>query len=286
MTETWRGFDRATLDREYSPSSCVGSLAPFLDAYAQRSVAARAALAWRELRYGAGPAETLDFFPAREPDAPLHLFIHGGYWTELSKRESSFAAPGFIAAGAAFAALDYALAPSVTLDAIVGQIRAAIAFLHAQAPSLGVDRARLHLSGSSAGAHLVAMALATDWTAWGMPARPVRGAVLLSGVFDLAPIRHSYVNDWLALDEAAVARNSPVALKPPPEGTALLAAVGENETGEFKRQTTLYAAHCLAAGRNCPVLEVAGRNHFDIVFDLADPATPLGRRVRAQMGPG
>ena len=282
MHEVYRGFDQTTLDREYTPSSCVASLEPFLAAYAERSEAARQSLKWRSVGYGMTAAETLDFFPAAHSMAPLHVFIHGGYWRQLSKRESSFAAPGFVAAGAAFAALDYALAPAVTLDEIVRQARSAVAFLYAEADALGVDRERIFVSGSSAGGHLTAMVLATDWTGeFGLPPDVVKGGVVISGVLDLIPVRLSLVNEWMKLDEAAAIRNSPMRMAPHP-GTEVIAAVGENETAEFKRQTEEYADMCRAAGLRCADFIVEDRNHFDVVLDLANPETQLGRLALAQ----
>lgn len=284
MDPVYRGFDQDTLDREYTPSSCVDSLAPFIAAYRDRSAQARAALQWRAIAYGPGEAETVDFFPATVPNAPLHVFIHGGYWRQLSKRESSFAAPGFIAAGAAFAAVDYALAPSVDLDEIVRQVRSAIAHLYRNAAALGIDPTRIHLSGSSAGGHLTGIVMATDWTAdFGLPQTLVRGGTPISGLMDLDPVRLCVVNGWMGMTPDTVARLSPQHHLPHP-GTRVIAAVGDIETAEFKRQTAEYATACRAAGLDCVDLIVPGRNHFDIVFDIADPATALGRLVFDQMG--
>jgi arylformamidase len=283
MAKLYRGFDQANLDREYTPSSCVESLAPFLAQYAARSEAARQSLSWRSVAYGPSEAETVDFFPATVAGAPLHVFIHGGYWRQLSKRESSFAAPGFIAAGAAFAAVDYALAPGVNLDEIVRQVRTAIAFLYAEADALGFDRERIYVSGSSAGGHLTGMVMATDWLgSFGLPNDVVKGGVVISGVLDLVPVRLSLVNGWMGLDEAAALRNSPMNLAPH-AGTHVIACVGEIETDEFKRQTKEYAEMCRVAGLTCVDFVVPGRNHFDVVLDLATPGTVLGDAVLAQM---
>jgi arylformamidase len=283
VMDVYRGFDQATLDREYTPSSCVESLEPFLREYAGRSAAAREKLAWRSVAYGLTEAETVDFFPAPAPMAPLHIFIHGGYWRQLSKRESSFAAEQFVAAGAAFAAVDYALAPGVTLDEIVRQVRSAVAFLYAEADALGVDRERIYVSGSSAGGHLTGMVMATDWQGlFGLPNDVVKGGTVISGVMDLAPVRLSLVNGWMNLDEAAAWRNSPQRLAPHP-GTSVIVAVGDIETGEFKRQSADYAAMCRAAGLACEDFVVPARNHFDVVFDLGDASTMLGAAVRRQM---
>ena len=284
MSSIYRGFSQADLDLEYMPTRHVPALAPFIEAYTQGSAEARDTLAWRSIAYGSSDAETVDFFPATGPNAPLHVFIHGGYWRMLSKRESSFAAPAFVKAGAAFAAVDYTLVPHVTLDDIVRQVRSAVAHLHRHADELGIDRTRIHVSGSSAGGHLTGIVLATDWRRdFGLPDDVVRGGVPVSGLMDLEPVRLSCVNDWMKFDAASVARNSPMAHLPHP-GTRVIAAVGGLETDEFKRQTLEYGAACRAIGLPCTDLVVPGRNHFDVILDLGDPKSDLGRLVFEQMG--
>jgi arylformamidase len=284
MQPVYRGFDRATLDRQYSPSSCVADMSVFLEEYARRSEAARRRLrVRRDLRYGPGPAERLDFFPVARPGAPLHVFVHGGYWQQLSKDESAFPALDLVPAQAAFAALGYGLAPRHSLDEIVAMVRRALWWLVEHAGSLGCDPTRVHLSGSSAGAHLVAMALVGDWTPDGRPpAEMFAGATLLSGVYDLEPIRHSYVNDVLGLDRSAALRNSPIR-QLPARLPRLVLARGGNETDEFARQHDEFVAAALATGADVLDLVLPDRNHFDVVFDLAAAGTELGGAVRAEM---
>jgi arylformamidase len=278
MTPVYREFGRAELDREYSPSSCVADMAAELAAYPRLSEAAYATLpVRRDLRYGAEPPELLDFFPAPQPGAPLHVFVHGGYWQELDKTDSTFAAPDFARSGTAFAAVGYGLAPEWNLDRIVAQVRRAVRWLVEHAEELGVDPERIWLSGSSAGAHLAAMALL------GENAPAVAGAVLLSGIYDLEPISLTYVNDPLRLDLAAARRNSPQYL--PLDGLPpVLLAVGEHETGEFHRQHEDFAAAVRAAGVPVRSLVVAGRNHFDLPLDLGRPDTALGAAVAELTG--
>ena len=283
MNAVYRGFTQDQLDSEYMPTRHVPALAPFIEAYASGSERARATLGWRSIAYGEAEAETVDFFPAREANAPLHVFIHGGYWRLLSKRESSFAAPAFVAAGAAFAAVDYTLVPHATLDDIVRQVRDCIACLARRADEIGIDPRRIHVSGSSAGGHLTGMVLATDWShAYGLPGGVVSGGTPISGLMDLEPVSLSCVNDWMHFDAPSVVRNSPMRHLPSP-GTAVIAAVGGLETDEFKRQTLDYGAACRAAGLACVDMVVPGRHHFDVVLDLADAASPLARAVFAQM---
>ncbi|MFD2467424.1 alpha/beta hydrolase [Amycolatopsis silviterrae] len=285
--EVYRGYGQAELDRQYSPSSRVADLTVFLAEYTAESVRAKAELAVEEsLRYGPEPPETLDFFPASGPAAPLMVFVHGGYWRELGKDDSAFPARGLVPAGVAFAALNYGLAPQYRLDAIVDQVRRGLWWLVEHAAELGVAADRIHVSGSSAGAHLTAMALLDGWTPDGRaPADVFAGATLLSGVYDLEPVRRTYVNEPLRLDRAAAARLSPIRRLPdrlPP----LVVARGGAETDEFIRQHNEFVR--AVADRAPIVREVVAphRNHFDLSFDLADPATALGAAVFEQLGAG
>jgi arylformamidase len=265
-------MDRAELDRQYSPSSLVPDFMTVLDRYRSESAAARARLACApDVRYGPDPAEVLDFFPAGQRGAPLHVFVHGGHWQELSKDESSFAAPAFVAAGAAFAALGYGLAPDRDLPAMVASVRRGLDWLREHARELGTRPDRLYASGSSAGAHLVAMALTA--------APGIAGACLVSGVYDLEPVRLSYVNDAVGLTEATAFANSPLHHLPL-HTTDVIVARGANETGEYGRQ---HATFVDALGGPVVDLVVAGRNHFDLPLDLGRPDTVLGRAVLDQM---
>src|SRR5690606_20876912 len=134
-----------------------------------------------------------------EPGSPVHVFIHGGYWRAHRKEDYRFVARAGRAAGAATAVIEYDLAPQVTLDEIVEQVRRAVLWIRAHARAWNGDAARLVISGHSAGGHLAAMMALTDWTARGAPAGTVHGCLALSGVFDLDPITRTSINDDLRL---------------------------------------------------------------------------------------
>jgi arylformamidase len=278
---TWRELPRDELEREYSPRLLVENLQSYLDRYAELSAVARATLAVeRNIAYGPRKDEVLDFFPAASPGAPVHVFIHGGYWRLLGKDESSFAAPCFVRSGASFVALNYALAPSVGLDEIVRQCRAAIAWLYRNARRLGGDPERIFVSGSSAGGHLVAMLLAHGWQGgFGVPGDVLKGGCAVSGIFDLEPLLRCSINETLGMDAATARRNSPLFL-PPRRGAAVVVAWGEVETREWKRQNLEYASRW----GSCEAVEIPGRNHYDLILDLNDPRSRLGRLALAQMG--
>lgn len=272
IDEGWRAWPLERLEREYSPSSCVPAIGPFIEAYRERSAQASASLPHATLAYGDHPDETVTVFPAGDA-APLVVFLHGGYWQELSARESTFGAVQCVPQGVAWAAVDYTLAPRASLARIVEQCRRAVRRICDQASAFGCDPRRIWLAGSSAGAHLAAMALLD-------PARPRRtprpaGGILLSGVYDLRPLVPTYVNRPLGLDEARAWALSPLSADLRGFGPALL-AWGEHETASFVEHSRTFAA---ALGPGTTALEAPGRNHFDLVFDLGDPATPLGRAV-------
>ncbi|WP_258534687.1 alpha/beta hydrolase [Streptomyces sp. PT12] len=257
----------------------------FLAAYATRSARTRAELpVYAGLPYGPLPCETLDFFPARGPRAPLLVFVHGGYWQELGKDDSSFPARWLVPSGAAFAAIGYGLAPRYPLDEIVGQVRRAVRWLVEHAQDLDVDSERIVLAGSSAGAHLALMALLDGWIPGGTrPADVIAGAVLLSGVYDLEPVRLTYVNEPLGLDAEAAARLSPIHHLPdrlPP----LVVARGGAETDEFARQHRELVEAVTPRTAAVDDLVITHRNHFDITFDLDDPASDLGGAVLRRLG--
>lgn len=277
-SEAWRSLPFAQREREYSPSSCAPSSASILAEYASRSRQAEEnLLCQKNLSWGDGPNETFDLFPAASSDAPLLLFIHGGYWQELSKDDSLFGAPDCVANGIAYAAIEYDLAPRANIATIVDQCRRAVASLHRQASLLGFDCHRLYIAGSSAGAHLAAMLLVHGWhETYGVREDAISGAILLSGIYDLAPLVGTYVDAPLQLRSADVTALSPISL-PHERSVPVIVSWGEFETGEFKRQSRVYAEKLQAQGFPTSAFEAAGANHFDIVFGLADRTTILGR---------
>jgi len=237
--------------------------------YATDSAAARAALKGRlDLAYGDADGERLDFFPAARADAPLFLFIHGGYWRALDKRDFSFIARSFVAAGIAVALINYDLTPRVTVEIIVAQTQRAICWTHTRAGELGFDPARLVVGGHSAGGHLTAMALAAE------PRLPIAAGIAIFGVFDLVPLLRTNVNVELTLDEERARRLSPTH-HPRSERAPDLICVGGAETEGFIGQSRDFAARL---GRSATVYP--GLDHYTIMSALADPASAVHRDVR------
>jgi arylformamidase len=299
MTALYRHYDRAGLDVQYNARATVPDIAPIIKAYADESRAARNSLPCTlDVPYGPHADELLDIFPAARGvatpgaaapgtsnfTAPVFVFLHGGYWRLLSKDDSSSMAPTFTRAGAVVVAVNYSLAPAVTLDRIVDQTRRALAWVHAHIAAYGGDPARIHVCGSSAGGHLVGALLAGGWHAdYGLPTDVVHGAAQLSGLFDLRPLVHTHINEWMRMSEADAIRNSP-ALHLPDQGCPLITSYGETETDEFKRQSDDYLAAWRARGFEGRHVPMPGTNHFDIVLTLGDPASPLTRAILEQMG--
>jgi arylformamidase len=270
---------RACLDQAFSPSRVVPGFLAVLEEYGERSRRAREQNGLVTYAYGPHPDELLDHFPVAIPGAPLHVFVHGGHWQQLSKDESSFAAPGFLARGHGFVAVNYGLAPDRTLPEMIDATWRALCWIRDHATQLGTRSEAIHASGSSAGAHLLAMALCHDHRAPGRRP-PVASACLLSGTYDLEPLRHSYVNDALGLDAAAARELSPLH-RLPCRVSRLILARSETETDEYVRQHEVFLAVARQACRRVEDMVVPATDHFDVVFGLSDPCTPLGARVFA-----
>jgi arylformamidase len=269
------------LDRQYNPRVGVSDIGGLFSRWQQNAREAREQLPCRlDLRYGPATAETLDLFQAPGPNSPLLIFIHGGYWRALDKADFSWIAPAYVAAGYSVAVLNYGLAPATALPDIVEQMRRACIWLYRNARDLEVDPLRIVCSGHSAGGHLTAMMLATDWTqiAADLPLRLLAGAVTVSGLFDLAPVAKApFVRDDLQLDDALVRQLSPTLL-PLHNEVRLLVAVGALETAEFQHQSQLITGHWPRACRD-PVLTLPGCNHYTVCDALATQGSPLFQAV-------
>lgn len=269
MSETlYRGMTAEALTDAYSPSKTVpGGVGPWVERYRQDSDAVKAERAYSTHSYGNSAEHTLDFFPAANEKAPLHVFVHGGYWQQLSKDDSSAMAPFFLDQGSHFATLNYTLAPTAKIEDIVEEVKQALVWLWQNADALKVDTTQLSLSGHSAGGHLCAMMLCQDWTAVGLPQDPFTKVTLISGVFELEPLCATYINDALGMDIdnakslspqlTAVASRSQVSL-----------VVGELESDEFQRQSVDYAKQLNAAGLTARTDIIEGRHHFDIILNF------------------
>lgn len=259
MTALYRGMDRAALDAAYNNGAAVRNSAQIVADWQARSEKVRAQYPdGLDLRYGPDERNHIDFFEAK-PNSPLLVFIHGGYWQMRAKELFAFLVPGALAHGISVAMVGYTLAPQKRLDGIVAEIAQAISYLDSRGN-------KIICSGWSAGGHLTAMA---------MHHPAVNAGLAISGIYDLEPIRHCYVNDKLRLDALEAKRNSPVLM--PAFSKPFSIAWGEQELPELQRQSEEYAKLVKHASR----LPLAGHNHFTILEELASPDGALMKEVRA-----
>ena len=239
----------------------------------------RADLTELDRPYGSGERQRYDLYRAGAPGAPLLVYIHGGYWQLGSREDTAFVARAFNAAGIDIALPSYSLCPEVTVMQIIDELRLCLAALWAATGKRPI------VAGHSAGGHLTAAMLATDWAT--MPSVPrdlVRAGCAISGVFELAPLLSTSLNLAARLDPRAAVDASPLWWAPPPRGRVLVTAVGGDETAEFHRQSRALAERWARAGVQTEYLAIAGTNHFTIVDELTRPGSALFARVAALAG--
>jgi arylformamidase len=258
-------------EAEYVSRPMLAELRQRLPAWERDAIAYRAhagARARIDVAYGAGPRQHLDVFSPERRGGAVALFVHGGYWQATGKAWFSHLARGANAHGVTVVMVGYTLCPDATVAGIVDEVRAAVAFA---VKNLG---APVTVFGHSAGGHLAACMLATDWRARDLPADAVRAAMPVSGLFELEPLVATSVNRKLGLDAAEARRLSPIAWRPP-AGRSMVAYVGGAETAEFRRQTSAFAERWSDAGAKATAVEVAGQGHFGVIDALAEPDSPM-----------
>ncbi|MEQ8349146.1 MAG: alpha/beta hydrolase [Sneathiellaceae bacterium] len=286
MKPLYRQFQtQAELDAAYDVEAAVPDFMAHARHFGDQSALARHRLKTRsDIPYGATLAEHLDIFPAAATGAPVVLFLHGGYWRMLSSKDFSCVALGIVPAGFCLVNVNYALCPAVTLDEIVRQARAALAWTWRNIANHGGDPRRIVLAGHSAGAQLAAMCLAADWPGeYGLPADIAKGALLLSGLYDLRPLPYSFVQPALQLTSDQVQRNSP-ALAPPRCDTPVTIAWGAAEPPEFRRQSADFLEAWRRAGNEGRALTLPEADHFTALYGLEEPGGALCGALRTLAG--
>jgi len=262
---------------EYNNRARVPENPVLMAGWARDAAAYREQLAPQSIRYGPSARNTIDFFPS-DSEGPIVVFIHGGYWQALDGSFFSHCARGLNAHGIGVAVPTYDLCPDVTVDDIIGQMRTA----SRQLARLGRP---LVLSGHSAGGHLSACMLATDWQALdpSLPKQPVIAAYTISGLFDLAPLVETSINKALRLDQQTAKAASPLSWKPPAQGS-LDAVVGGNESAEYFRQSKTIVERWGRAPIPTRFGIVPDANHFTAIAPLADPDSPMVMRLKELAG--
>ena len=270
------------VERGYNNRAAVAEHPQWLARYPVLTAAADAQYRpQRDLRYGPGPLETLDLFVPAGKARGTFVFVHGGYWRALDKSDFRFVAGPFVEQGLAVAVINYDLCPVVSIATIVDECRRALVWVTREGPKHGASAENVVVGGHSAGGHLAAMMFATDWTAYGHARAPFAGGVTLSGVHDLAPMVQFSFNADFKLDAAEAARVSPIHHAHTVDAP-LLMACGGDETSEFLRQTQLLWDAWPAVRRPAEApLFIAGKHHFSVVADYADPASELTRATLA-----
>jgi arylformamidase len=258
---------------EYNNRARVPENAALIAGWAKDAAAYRAIHAPRSISYGRGARHVIDFFPG-DGKGPIVVFIHGGYWQALDGSSFSHLARGLNTHGVSVAIPSYDLCPQVTVDQITGEMRTASREL----ARLGQP---LVISGHSAGGHLAACLLATDWPAFdaSLPASLVSAAYAISGLFDLGPLIGTSINKAMGLDQDTARAVSPL-FWPAPARLSLDAVVGENESAEFFRQSRSIVDLWGRANVATRFGTVPRANHFTAIAPLADPASPMVLRLK------
>lgn len=258
--ELYQGMDQATLDAAYNNSKAVSNSADKVREWERLGESLRAgANAALDLAYGPKPKNRTDYFATKGENAPLFVFIHGGYWQRNSKETFSFVAAGPVANGINVAVIGYTLAPEATLTDIAAEVHAAIDDLHGRASALGFDAGRIFVGGWSAGGHLAALAADNPHTAGIMP---------ISGIFELEPVSKTYINNAVQMTPDEIATLSPIR-HIPDRAMPCMIYVGGAELPELRRQSADYCAALTARGRHAELTMPDGRDHFTVVDELA-----------------
>lgn len=283
----YRGFaTQAEIDAQYDVEQSVPDFSVYARHYTEESRVARHRLRCElDIPYGPTRAETLDVFPAEGRGAPVFVFIHGGYWRLLSSKEFSCIALGLVALGITTVVVNYELAPKVSVDEITRQMRAAVAWVLRRIERYGGDPSRVALGGHSAGAQLTAMCLQTPWRAdYGLAGDdPLVGAVLVSGLYDLEPLRYSLMQPMIQLDDGVIRRQSPM-FSVRQCKTPALVTWGGDEPDEFRRQSDDFNAAWLAAGNRSKRAPIAGANHFTAIYGFEDSKSLLCQWIAQALG--
>src|SRR5262245_14222696 len=282
----WLDLDQKGLDDAYDQSVWATNAKQLLGRYAALSDDVRTRLAPQRFSYGPTPVEALDVYRAGNR-APIQIFVHGGAWRSGAAKDWAFPADMFVHRGAHFVVPDFVsvIDAGGNLFAMAEQVRSAIAWTYRNAARFGGNRERIFVSGHSSGGHLAGVALTTDWKGLGLPSGVVKGGVLLSGMYDLKPVRLSARSRYVRFDDATEDALSPQRHLERLHAR-LVVAYAALDSPEFQRQSRDFAAAVKAAGKPVELLAARGYNHFEAPETLGNPHGLLGHAALAQMGLG
>ena len=281
----YKQYDQESLDTQYNNRLHVPEYADYLNRWKLLSGQTQQKLpVIKDIPYGKLQREKLDIYPSLQHQSKTLIFIHGGYWQMLDKSMFHFIANGFHSYGVTTVLLTYPLAPEVSIDQIVLSCRKAIKWLYRNFSAFNGDPHQMYVAGHSAGGHLAAMLMATDWELFdpGLSANVLKGICAVSGLFNLVPIHLSYINKVLKMDMETAKCNSPVRLEPS-NACPLIVAVGEAETAEFKDQSKELYTCWKNKGIDNEFLQVPRQNHYSIAESIIDPQSSLHQALRKLM---
>ncbi|USJ28494.1 alpha/beta hydrolase [Ensifer adhaerens] len=286
MTSIYRDFKtQVELDAAYDVEASVPDFMVYARQYLESSAQARQDLDCDlGVRFGPSVEEYVDIFPASRPNAPVLIFIHGGYWRILSAGDFSFVARGPAQADVTVVVANYALCPKVSISEITRQMRAMVAWVHRRISSFNGDPENIFVAGHSAGGHLATMCALTDWRRdYDLPSNTVRGIIPISGVFDLEPIRKTFMQQDLAISDRDIREVSPQRVVGRCD-VPMLISYGGDELPEFIRQSEDFLQAWKKAGNKATFFPQLGRNHFNAISDLADAESSLCKAIFSFMG--
>ncbi|MBK17783.1 MAG: hypothetical protein CMM52_02950 [Rhodospirillaceae bacterium] len=283
----YRSYDQETLNKLYDNRNRFPDTDERKAAQSKGSDEAKADYECRlDIRYGDGDADVLDIYLADgNGPHPVHVFFHGGYWKSNTKDDFGFAAKPFVPYGITTVVAEYPLIPSVRMDTLIDRCRASLEWTWRNAERFGGDQNNITISGHSAGGHITAMMMQTDWPSYGegLPKDLIKGGCSISGVSDLEPVRLSSQNDDMQLGEKEAADFSPLFMDPIHPGP-LLAVAGNLEGDEFVRQTSDLAEAWSAKGMNVECWIMEEKHHFTTINQYLDPESELSSAVRGLAG--
>lgn len=272
----YKQYDQTALDSQFNNRLHVPDYADYLNRWALQSRETERLPVEIDIAYGSLQREKLDVYPSPHTQSKTLIFIHGGYWQMLDKSMFRFIANGFHSYPVTTVLLTYPLAPEVSIGQIVSSCRKAIHWLYLNLSGFNGDPANMYVIGHSAGGHLAAMLMATDWKQLDerLPANLIKGACTLSGLFNLVPVQRSYLNKVLQMDQEIAIANSPVTLEPL-NRCPLIVAVGEAETAEFNAQSKELYSSWKDKGIQIELLKLPKQNHYSIVETIVDQQSSL-----------
>jgi arylformamidase len=281
----YKEYDQQSLDNQYNTRLQVPGYADYFERWESLSRETEQKLQGvKDIPYGNLPRERLDIYPSLQPQSKTLVFIHGGYWQMLDKSMFQFIANGFHSYGVTTVLVTYPLVPEVSIGQIVVSCKKAIQWLYSNLPAFNGDPDQIYVVGHSAGGHLAAMLMATDWKVFDphVPIDVLKGVCTASGLFNLVPIQRSYLNAVLKIDAETAKFNSPVSLEPL-SACPLIVAVGEAETAEFNDQSKKFYRCWKDKGADIQLLLLPELNHYSIADAIVDPRSSLHKGLKELM---